>query len=58
MFLAPLLEPLAFADLSCFCLMLEALGLGLIIGLIKGWVIGDAESIGGNVVIDFSGCSL
>ncbi len=52
-FLAHLLALLSFADLPCFCLVLEASALGLTVGL----AIGEAESIGREIAVGFSGWS-
>ena len=51
LFLARLLVLLALAGWPHFCLMLGASALGLAVGL----AIGEAESIGGEVVVAFSG---
>ena len=50
LFLVHLLVPMALAGRLHFCLVLAALALGLSIGL----AISGAESIGGEVAIDFS----
>ncbi len=58
LFFPRLLAPLAFAGLSRFRLAAEGFGKSLAVGLTIGLVLGGAESIGGEVAVGFSGCSL